>query len=262
MKGLIFDIKRFAIHDGPGIRTTVFFKGCPLACRWCHNPESQAGIPETILRKDRVGDHEFEFEELLGTYYSCEELMNILKEDQIFYNTSGGGITFSGGEPLQQIDFLIQILKECKRAGLHTAIDTSGQASRHAFAKVMPYTDLFLYDIKHLDPVKHKTYTGATNSLILKNFEFLLDAGAKIMIRMPVVPGFNDDDIHLDQMRAFMERNQCPNLQGLRLLPYHKSKAKYNRCDKLEVYYEFEPPSLTRIKELESFFKAAELSNA
>ncbi len=230
MQGLLFDIKRYAIHDGPGIRVTFFLKGCPLSCWWCHNPESRSPKPEQLTRNDRIGDKKFQREETVGRYYTVPEIMAIIRRERIFIDQSGGGVTFSGGEPMKQVAFLAEALRACQDQGLHTAVDTSGLASRAAFRQVMPYTDLFLFDIKHLDDELHRKYTGASNRLILENFRTLADSGKALMIRVPVIPGINDGDAYFDQLKIFLHQFRGANIREVNLLPYHDITAKYHRC--------------------------------
>jgi pyruvate formate lyase activating enzyme len=171
LKGLIFDIKRFALHDGPGIRTTVFLKGCPLRCWWCQNPESIREFPETIKVKSVSSSYNkfCEEESTFGKEYSVDSLMEELIKDRIFYEESGGGITFSGGEPLVQYKFLSETLNRCKKNGLHTVIDTSGYAPIESFNEIYNMTDIFLFDIKMLNAELHRKFTDVSNELILRN---------------------------------------------------------------------------------------------
>ena len=196
--GLIFDIKRYAIHDGPGIRTTVFLKGCPLSCWWCHNPESRSpGVEKFILSSN--------IEEIIGQKITADELLNIIKKDIIFYDESGGGVTFSGGEPLMQLDFLYSILKRCKEEGIHTTIDTSGYANWELIEKIIPLSDLFLYDIKLLDKEEHIKYTGVGNALIIENLLKLIKLNKKIILRMPIIPGITNTEDNLSQFKNFLK---------------------------------------------------------
>lgn len=222
MQGVIFDIKRFAIHDGPGIRTSVFFKGCPLKCWWCHNPESRSGdiqlIPANETRK----------EEKVGRLISSEKLMEEIRKDKVFYDHSKGGVTFSGGEPTLQLDFLLKMLDLCKEERIHSAVDTSGYLSQNDLNKLLPNTDLFLYDLKHMDAKQHQLETGVGNEQILNNLIFLNDNEAKIHVRIPFVPGFNDDVSHLEEISGFLQA--CKNVERIHLLPYHKlGQSKYKK---------------------------------
>ena len=230
MKGLIFSIKRYAIHDGPGIRVTFFMKGCPLDCWWCHNPEGKSADQTSVERIDRVGEKEFTSVELVGREYTPDELIKKADKDRIFMEQSGGGVTFSGGEPLMQFDFLLETLQAMKRAGFQTAVDTSGHTSPERLRAILPYTDLFLYDIKHLDPQKHMKFTGVSNDLILSNFDMLLNEGAEMMIRVPVIPGVTADKEYMELLRSFIERRKTKKITEINLLPYHKTgSSKYRR---------------------------------
>jgi pyruvate formate lyase activating enzyme len=254
-RGLIFDIKRFSINDGPGIRTTIFFKGCPLSCWWCHNPEGISPGMEPVMEVRKLGDKEFRFTEDAGRYYTVEEIIKISEREHIFLQQSGGGITFSGGEPMSKSVFLTSALKELKGYGYHTAIDTSGYASVQSFRKVISFTDLFLYDIKHLDDEKHIKFTGVSNRRIIGNLKFLLDYGKDVFIRFPVIPGINDDKEHLSEIGDFIAGIKCSNLKRIDLLPFHRiGTAKYR---KVNLPYRMEgtgQPGPERMKEVKDFF--------
>ena len=233
MTACITDIKRMAVHDGPGIRTTVFFKGCPLRCVWCHNPENIAFQPQDAFYAHKcIGcqqckqDH-FTIDRCLGqarvhygTTVTVDELLPMLLEDKAFYDNSGGGVTLSGGECLCQADFCAELLKQLKENGIHTAVDTCGFVPRQVFEQVLPYTDLFLYDIKAIDDDVHIRCTGQSNSLILDNFRFLKEQKAAIEVRYPYVPDRNDDQA--DAIAAFI--GETP----IRVLSYHNhAGSKY-----------------------------------
>jgi len=210
---LIFNIQKFSIHDGSGIRTTVFFKGCPLRCTWCHNPESQSFEAEQIQYPDRC--------ETAGKAYSVEALCTLLMRDGIFYDNSGGGITLSGGEPMAQDEpYLLAVLKHLARRGIRAAIDTCGHVPTGRFQAVLPYVDTFLYDIKAVDEALHERYTGVSNHLILDNARFLSENGAQINIRVPVIPGINADDAEMGRIIRFVRENV--RTAQINLLPYHK----------------------------------------
>jgi pyruvate formate lyase activating enzyme len=170
-------------------------KGCPLSCWWCHNPEGISPEPETVEQIQKVGDKEFNVTEQAGKYYTADDVIGIMDKEKIFISESKGGVTFSGGEPMLQPEFLLEALRKCKSAGYHTAVDTSGYSKAESYKSILPYTDLFLFDIKHLDDTKHFQYTGVSNDLILNNLQLLLDSGKDIWIRVPVIPGINDDSI-------------------------------------------------------------------
>lgn len=260
MKAIIFEIKRFAVHDGDGIRTTVFFKGCPLKCVWCHNPEGIDFKPQLALYKNKCTlcgncaevcpvsahiisetDHKLDHEKcvacgkceencfydalkLYGREMSVSELMPILLEDRDFYENSGGGVTLSGGECLMQAEFCAELLKKLKENNIHTAVDTCGFVSKEAFDKVMPYTDIFLYDLKAFDEDVHIKCTGQSNKVILENLKHLDDCGKKIEIRIPYVPYFNHDQI--EKIAEFLKERK--NITKVRVLPYHNyASSKY-----------------------------------
>jgi pyruvate formate lyase activating enzyme len=256
MHGLIFSVKRYSIHDGPGIRVTFFMKGCPLSCWWCHNPEGISPEQEMITEIRKIGETEFTTQEMAGKYYSAGDILEILEKERIFIEHSHGGVTFSGGEPLMQTDFLLEALAACKSKGYHTAVDTSGYSSESNFRSVMQYTDLFLYDIKHADDTRHFEYTGVSNTLILSNLRMLLGEGKNIFIRIPVIPDKNDDPESLEGMKKMFSELKCENLKQISLLPFHKTgKAKYR---KLHLPYRMEgtvQPSAVRMKELKEFFE-------
>ena len=255
MKALIFNIKRYAIHDGPGIRITFFMKSCPLNCWWCHNPEGISSEIQEVDRIDRIGGREFTVREKVGKYYSAEQILEIVKKDMVFIEESGGGVTFSGGEPLVHADFLYRVLKLLGEEGIHTAVDTSGHAPRQAVDKILPYTDLFLFDIKHMEPEQHKKYTGVSNDLILENYDYIIQKGAEVIIRIPVIPGFNDDAGHLHALRDFVSSRAGTNVSRIDLLPYHRiGRAKYKKFDIEYKMQDIEQPSAERMNELRKFF--------
>lgn len=257
MKGLIFSIKRYSIHDGPGIRITFFMKGCPLSCWWCHNPEGISPVNGTVVLTRKIGDKEFFYEEEVGRYFTVENILEILEKDRIFIEQSNGGVTFSGGEPMMQFDFLLETLKACKRNGYHTAVDTSGYASPENFKAIMPFTDLFLFDLKHLDNSKHFEYTGVSNTGILGNLRMIMESGKEVMIRIPIIPGKNDDVSNLNELRAMLTGLKNDNLKKINLLPFHKiGSSKYKRFGLTYRMNDTEQPSPERMKELKEFFSA------
>ena len=264
MKATIFDIERNSYVDGPGIRTTVFFKGCNLRCKWGHNPESHNFKKEILFYKNKCSgcgrcrdlstdnDSFFCFndaKEICGKEYSVDEVLSEVIKDKAFYETSGGGVTFSGGECMLQIDFLLEILKKCKENGIHTAVDTAGNISWESFEKILPYTDLFLYDIKAMNDEIHKEYTGVSNSLILENLAKLLKSGAGVHVRIPVIPGVNDKEEEMKNIKAFFDINSYP--EKIELLPYHAmGEHKYDALGK-EVG-KFDVPDKEKIEKLKS----------
>ncbi len=250
---VITDIKRFAVHDGPGIRTTVFFKGCPLKCLWCHNPEGIAPQPQLAYYEHKCVEcgacatvcqqkaHTFESNrhvfdrslcvscgkctelcpkgalKLYGKEYTADELAPLLTEDKDFYDNSNGGVTLSGGECLLYADYCTELLEKLKQEHIHTAVDTCGDVPREAFEKVMPYTDMFLYDIKAVDEQTHRRCTGHSNRRILDNLRFLSEQNQKIEIRFPLVPGYNDREA--DAIARFL--SLLPTRPSVRVLAYH-----------------------------------------
>jgi pyruvate formate lyase activating enzyme len=263
-KAVIFNIMRYSIHDGPGIRTTVFFKGCPLACKWCHNPESfekkpqQVFNPQKCIKCGRCGDNErydncpAGARETLGYEITVPELMKEINKDLLFYEQSGGGVTFSGGEPFYQAEFLLEILSLCKKDYINTAIDTSGCCEKELILKAAETANYFLYDIKFIDSAKHEKYCGVSNSIILKNLECLAETKAKLLIRIPVIPGLNDS---LEEMNGIFEYiKNFKNIETVNLLPYHNIHSdKYKRLGKdyeLSDIPGNESPNMGEIKSL------------
>jgi pyruvate formate lyase activating enzyme len=256
---MVFDIRKFSIQDGPGIRTTVFLKGCPLDCWWCHNPESQSPLPERMQRSSRcqacgacvaacpagavsmtpqgpftddqtcdlcgqcVQSCYAEAREIIGRSMTAVEVMQSIRTDVTFFDESHGGVTFSGGEPLLQPRFLLEMLRMCRAEEIHTAVDTSGYAPWQAIEPLLPYTNLFLYDLKSMDDANHRKVTGVSNSLILQNLQRLAQAGAAIILRLPLVPGINDDSANLAAAAELAAG--LPTMQYVDLLPYHSSAA-------------------------------------
>lgn len=228
MQAIVFDIKRYAVHDGPGIRTSIFFKGCPLRCLWCHNPESyKAGI-ETICQNKRLGDIEVADETEIGKIYCLDQLVSEIENDQLFFDESGGGVTFSGGEPLMQIDFLEAILKACKEREIHTALDSTAYAPKDKIDRIIDNVDLFLLDLKHMLDTNHLEHTGVSNKLILDNLMYLSEKGKQIIIRFPMIPGFNDSHENINLMLDFL--NELPKKPEFHILPYHRTgQDKFRR---------------------------------
>lgn len=264
--GRVFDVQRFSLHDGPGIRTVIFLKGCPLRCSWCANPESQQAGPQIAwfeslcvscgrcveacpqgavsmdagrVRTDRrlctawgecAAACSRGARRLMGREATVDEVMEEVRRDAVFYRRSGGGVTFSGGEPLAQPEFLVECLRRCRRWGYHTAVETCGQARWEDLRAAAGLTDLFLYDIKHLDPLRHQRLTGVHNALIIRNLERLLALGAAVTVRVPVVPGANDDRESMDALAAFVASHA--EIRRIELLPCHALGAhKYAALD-------------------------------
>jgi len=219
--GFIFDIKRYAIHDGPGIRTTVFLKGCPLDCWWCHNPEGGGCISDWGAKDDPE-------RYLSGRAISVAVVMDEVCRDTVFYDQSGGGVTFSGGEPMMQIDFLHRLLSGCREKGIRTALDTCGYAPPEDFEKIADLVDLFLYDIKLIDDDLHRKYTGVSNRLILGNLNLLSGNGNHIIARLPLIPGITDTEENVIAVAEYMKGNRV--LREISLLPYNElGRDKFRR---------------------------------
>jgi pyruvate formate lyase activating enzyme len=260
MKGMIFDIKRFAVHDGPGIRTTVFFKGCPLRCNWCHNPESIAHLPECFPRTFRLNGHGFTENETIGYEISDRELLNELEKDRIFMDESQGGITFSGGEPLFQSGFLLEMLARCRGQGWHTAVDTSLFSSWDVVGQVAALADLFLIDLKLMNSDEHKKQTGVPNGIILENIRKLAALKRSFRIRIPVIKGITDTDENISGSIAFLKSLEAP-VQAVDLLPFHNTAAhKYRRME-LENTLETAPSmKKEELQHIKSRFESAGLT--
>jgi pyruvate formate lyase activating enzyme len=255
MKGLIFKINRYSIHDGPGIRVTFFMKGCPLSCGWCHNPEGISPYTETVVQTKKIGEREFNNNEEVGKLFSVEDILEILEKERVFIDQSKGGVTFSGGEPMFQYEFLVEALKACKSKGYHTTVDTSGYSQIDNYKSILDYTDLFLYDIKHLDETKHFEFTGVSNAGILENYRYLVNCGKDIMIRIPVIPGINDDAYHLENLRKLLIETKTDSVKKISLLPFHRvGSSKYKRFNIQYNLSGVEPPSNVRMQKLKEFF--------
>lgn len=267
MNGLVFDIQRFALHDGPGIRTTVFLKGCPLRCLWCHNPESQSFRPELSFRQDKCEDcfscvavcptgaqyelhgrHRLERSrceaygqcvkecahealQIIGAERSVEEIIAAVMKDKDYYARSGGGLTISGGEPMAQFEFTRALLRAAKAQGLHTCLDTCGFAPQEHFSAILEEVDVFLYDYKATEAAQHQSFTGVSNHAILRNLKFLYEQQARIILRCPLVPGVNDALAHLEGIAALAAA--YPKLAGVEIMSYHAmGRDKARRCGK------------------------------
>jgi len=293
-KGLIFDIKKYAIHDGPGIRTTVFLKGCPLRCWWCHNPEGQspqkelfynaekclagctdciAACPNQAITRDSTGisidKSKCRMKEdcagacptgalkVIGQEISADELMKEIEKDRIFYQNSNGGVTFSGGEPLMQTNFLDAVLKKCKSQYLHTVVDTCGYAPFEDFEKIMDKVDLFLYDLKTMDEEEHLKSTGVSNQLVLDNLKKLGKSAREIHVRIPLIPGFNDSLENAQKTAQFI-RN-IPGINRINLLPYHRAGTqKYLNLKRTPK--DISPLSEDKIKRLQKIYETYDFS--
>ncbi|MBE2220149.1 MAG: glycyl-radical enzyme activating protein [Anaerolineae bacterium] len=289
--GIVFDTKRFSIHDGSGIRTTIFLKGCPLHCLWCHNPESQSPHLDVMLRPNRcIACHACldecpqgaifingsssvttdlslcircgdctdacfaEAREIIGKEMTVAQVMAEIERDLSFYDESGGGVTFSGGEPLLQREFVLALLQECKRKEIRTAVDTSGAVSWQTLDRVRAFTDLFLYDIKHIDDATHKKLTGVSNQLILANLRQLSAQGHNIILRFAIIPGLNDSEANIRHIGEFAAN--LPQRHPISILPYHATAAdKYQRLNKPYHLTNIQPPSDTRMADIATILR-------
>ena len=260
MKATIFDIQRNSFVDGPGIRTTVFFKGCNLRCKWCHNPESQSCEKQMMFYRDKCngcgkclevcsnhlkrcdfcGKCELfcasDARRICGKEYTVDEVFSEISKDKSFYNASGGGVTFSGGECMLNIDFLLEILKKCKETGIHTAVDTAGNLPWEYFEKIIPYTDMFLYDVKCVSENLHIEGTGVSRKRISENLSALSTAfGGSIYIRIPIIGDYNDTEEEIEKIREYL---QTIKYEKIELLPYHNiGNNKYSALGMAQTVY-------------------------
>ena len=258
-KGLIFDFKRYAVHDGPGIRTTVFLKGCAATCWWCHNPESQEERIETITRKNIFDGNIFEEHETIGKEMTVDQVISEIEKDQIFYEESSGGVTFSGGEPLVQPDFLHELLIRCRELEIHTALDTSGYAPEDVFKLIMKKVNLFLFDLKFIDDNLHQKYTGVSNANILMNLKILAESENEVILRFPVIPGITDSSKNTDEILQFITELDSI-IHTIDILPFHKiAKHKYSKLNKEYLMPNTPEPSEKSLIAIKSKFEHAGL---
>lgn len=276
--GVVFNVQKYSLQDGPGIRTTVFLKGCPLCCSWCHNPEGISPRPEIVVVESRcavcgecrtvcplpgasegVGPLPARNPDCLycaacveacpsgarqwiGRTMTVDEVLRQVMQDRIFYEGSGGGVTFSGGEPLMQPGFLMALLVACRERGLHTAVDTCGLAASRNLLDMAPLTDLFLYDLKLMDDAQHQQHTGVSNRAILENLRRLAEVHRNIWIRVPLIPGINDAPENLDAVARFV--SALPGVRQVSVLPFHKTGAqKFRRLGRAFGLERIEPPT-------------------
>ena len=272
--GMIYDIQRFSFVDGPGIRTTVFLKGCNLRCKWCHNPEGISSKPQLLFYKSKCTGCgccvkicpnnlkkcdvcgkcaelcPSKARVLCGKKYNTDEVFAEILKDINFYKNSDGGVTFSGGESMLQVDFLAELLEKCRNVGIHTAVDTAGNVPWNNFEKVLPFTNLFLYDVKSFSPLRHLEGTGTTNELILENLK-KLSALADITVRIPLIPGFNDCEEEMKEISVLLKTLKISKVD---VLPYHKmGEIKYDALGLPKR--EFRVPDETEIQLYKSIFK-------
>ena len=287
---LIFDVKRYAINDGPGIRVTIFFKGCNLNCTWCHNPESISPVVQKMYSKDKcigcgtcvevcptnaitltpngiVTDLELcrlcgkcaevcptKATEMSGHEVSVEDIMKVIERERVFFDQSGGGVTFSGGEPLMHSSFLIKLLDACGERGIHRVVDTTGMAKTDTLLEVAKRTELFLYDLKVFDSERHKKWTGKGNEKILENLKILAERGASINIRIPLIKGVNDDTENIEDTAKFIA-SLAGDKKQVNLLPYHNiAQKKYEKLGKKWKPDEMAEPSKKEQAEIISQF--------
>lgn len=237
-RGVIFDIKRFAIHDGPGIRITVFFKGCPMDCFWCHNPESRLQEPQCM-----------DNDELIGREVSVQEVIDEIQKEELFFDESGGGVTFSGGEPLMQPDFLDALLNECRTRDFHVTLDTTGFAEPSVFQRIIHKVDLFYYDLKLMNDEQHVDYSGVSNQYILENLRTLALENKQVVIRFPVVPGITDTAENIRETARFAA--SLNSRQRIDLLAYHQlAQAKYKRLNLVFRAADIKPPAEEHIQQV------------
>ncbi|WP_300458144.1 glycyl-radical enzyme activating protein [Desulfobacula sp.] len=292
IKGVVFNVQPYSIHDGPGIRTTVFLKGCPLRCLWCQNPESQSHKPVIFFNPEKctgcgnclevcpAGAIQI-FEDksttdrtrcegsgkcaaacpqearlLMGEHVTAGEIFERVNADAIFYENSGGGITISGGDPVGQPDFTAGILKLCHQAGIHTAIDTCGFIKWDIFKRILTHVDLVLFDFKHMDDTRHKSYTGVSNTLILENAKRIHhDLRIPLKARIPIIPGYNDSTENIEATAKFIAE-QLDKTITVHLVPYHRmGEGKYNNMEQKRPDFTSTPPDEHRMDELQQIFK-------
>ena len=288
--GTIFDIQRYSVHDGPGIRTTVFLKGCPLKCLWCANPESQNKLPEIMFDRSRctrcgrcveVCPHKAtvncdgkitllrdlckscgecvsacpnEARQLVGKEVEVEEILKEVEKDKIFYKNSGGGVTLSGGEPMSQTDFACALLKRCKEKGIHTTLDSCGYTRLENWDRVLEYTDMVLFDLKQMEPKKHKEHTGVSNDLILASAEKLASLGIPMVIRIPLIPCYTDSPNNMEECAHFVKEIGG---NAIELLPFHHlCVTKYQKLDKEWKLNGVAPPTKDFLEKVRDNFNA------
>ncbi|MHB1310747.1 MAG: glycyl-radical enzyme activating protein [Gemmatimonadaceae bacterium] len=279
LTGLVFNVQRFSVHDGPGLRTTVFMKGCPLTCTWCHNPESQSAAPAFVrlqhrcMRCGRCTDEELANPvvsgrdecdvdacptgalQMVGDRLDAPALVTSLLSDRVFFDESGGGVTMSGGEPLVQAPFVTDVLARLRAEGVHTALDTCGFTPWPWLRDAAAHADLVLYDLKLMDPVRHEAATGVRNERILENLTALAAVHSNIRVRIPIVPAVNDDDDNIEATAEFLRA--VPGLRGVDLLPYHPTgEPKFARLGLRYALHGTATPDQIQLDTLAARFRA------
>ncbi len=297
LKGLIWDIQRYAIHDGPGIRTLIFLKGCPLRCVWCCNPEGQSGQPEILWFRENCNDCRLclqacpkkaieedgqrnklihadrcdlcgicanqcpsEAIRIVGKWMTVDDVLEEVAKDDVFYRRSGGGITLTGGEPAAQPEFTLELLRQCKlsKSSLHTAFETCGYVSWPKLAPLLEYANLILFDIKHMDSAKHKQLTGVSNQRIFRNARRIAEQGKRMIVRLPLIPGYNDDRRNISLTAEFVR--ELPGVQDVHLLPYHRlGESKYTRLKRCYPLVGLESHSSGQLETLQKILERYEI---
>ena len=254
--GTIFKIKRYALHDGPGIRTTVFLKGCPLSCPWCHNPEGIDPQPQQMGRRSAAETIGETAGETVGQVLDVAAVMETVEKDRLFYDESGGGVTFSGGEPLHQPQFLEALLADCKQREIHAALDTSGFAPTAVLDRLLPHLQLVLFDLKLMDDRQHRRHTGVSNALIRQNLKRVTAANLPVRIRVPLVPGITDGEANLADIIRFA--SDLGGVEGVDLLPFHRTAAeKYRRLGRHDPMAGTARPDPQQLEAIKNRFESA-----
>jgi pyruvate formate lyase activating enzyme len=250
--GIIFKTKKYALHDGPGIRTTVFLKGCPLACRWCHNPEGQAREPQIL----KAADHQAGKDEMAGRCATVDEIIREIEKDIVFYDESGGGATFSGGEPLLQPQFLFALLRQCRKREIHTAVDTTAFSDQEVFRQLIELADLILFDLKLMDDAAHIKFTGVSNRPILQNLNIAAHAETPLQVRVPIIPEITDTKENVSAIAQYLKA--LPRLKKIDMLPFHNTAAKkYERLGRANLMEGILPPTQAHMAEIKAGFESS-----
>jgi pyruvate formate lyase activating enzyme len=245
--GIIFNTQKYALHDGPGIRTTVFLKGCPLSCWWCHNPEGQARDPQIL----KAADNQAYKDETAGRRATVDEIIREIEKDIVFYDESGGGVTFSGGEPLSQPQFLLALLRKCRQREVHTAVDTTAFSDREVFRQMLELADLILFDLKLMDDRAHKRFTGVSNRAILQNLTLAANSNTPLHLRVPIIPEITDTKENISAIAQYLKT--LPRLKRIDILPFHDSAdKKYERLGMVNPMQGALPPTQAHMAEIKA----------